>query len=111
MVLMPQILFAGFFVPPTLIPAWLRWLTYVFPLAYGVKIVLVAEFDGACDGYEVTQSTSYGPQTVNYCDAILANVQAYPEDVWWYWLVLCGQFIFFRGVALILLYLKSSKFY
>ncbi|GKY92588.1 hypothetical protein MPSEU_000228900 [Mayamaea pseudoterrestris] len=81
LIFMPQILFAGFFVPPTLIPVWLRWLTYVFPLAYATKIVLVAEFDGACDGFETTQSNPDGSTTsINYCDRILLNTQAYPED-------------------------------
>ena len=108
---MPQILFAGFFVPPALIPVWLRWLTYVFPLAYAVKIVLVGEFDGACDGYETVQATPDGTTTVNYCDRILTNTQAYPEDVWWYWLIILAQFVFFRLLALFMLQKKASKFY
>jgi ABC-type multidrug transport system permease subunit len=52
MIFMPQILFSGFFVPPDLIPVWLRWLQYIFPLTYAVKLVMVAEFDGACNGLE-----------------------------------------------------------
>ena len=109
---MPQILFSGFFVPPSLIPAWLRWLTYVFPLAYATKIVLVAEFDGACDGSETTVSNPDGTTSViNYCDRVLTNTQAYPEDVWWYWCILAAQFMFFRLLALLLLQKKASKFY
>ena len=109
---MPQILFAGFFVPPSLIPVWLRWLTYVFPLAYATKIVLVAEFDDACDGFETTLSNPDGTtSTINYCDRILTNTQAYPADVWWYWCILSAQFIFFRLLALLLLQKKASIFY
>ena len=100
LIMMPQILFAGFFVPPELIPIWLRWLQYVFPLTYAVKLVVVAEFDTACDGI-----------VPNYCDQVLTNLQAHPEDVWWYWLVLVGQFLLFRTVALVLLRHKASQFY
>jgi ABC-type multidrug transport system permease subunit len=57
LLLVPQILFSGFFVPPDLIPVWLRWLQYIFPLTYAVKLVMVAEFDNACNGLEP-----------NYCD-------------------------------------------
>lgn len=110
MIIMPQILFAGFFIPPDLIPSWLRWLTYVFPLAYATKIVLVAEFDGACDDSE-TISTPNGTTSINYCDRILTNTKAYPEDVWWYWIILCAQFLFFRFFALFMLQRKASKFY
>jgi hypothetical protein len=76
-----------------------------------MKVVLVAEFNGACDGYETTQSTPNGTMTIDYCDRILANTQAYPEDVWWYWLIMVAQFVFFRLFALFLLQKKASKFY
>ncbi len=41
---MPQILFAGFFIPISLIPVWLRWAQYLCALKYGVNILLVIEF-------------------------------------------------------------------
>ena len=40
----PQMLFAGFFVAPDLIPAWLRWARYLCSLTYAVRISLVEEF-------------------------------------------------------------------
>ena len=43
-VFLPQLLFAGFFVTPTLIPSWIRWFRYVCPLTYGIRILLVSEF-------------------------------------------------------------------
>jgi ABC-type multidrug transport system ATPase subunit/ABC-type multidrug transport system permease subunit len=57
MIFMPQILFSGFFVPPDLIPVWLRWLQYIFPLTYAVKLVMVAQFADTCNGL-----------VPNYCD-------------------------------------------
>jgi ABC-type multidrug transport system ATPase subunit len=62
MIFMPQILFSGFFVPPDLIPVWLRWLQYVFPLTYAVKLVIVAQFADACNGL-----------VPNYCNGTRTN--------------------------------------
>jgi ABC-type multidrug transport system ATPase subunit/ABC-type multidrug transport system permease subunit len=100
-VFMPQILFSGFFVPPELIPVWLRWLRWVFPLTYGVRIVMGAEFDGRCDQYDPP----------NLCDEVLDNVGIDPDDTWWYFLVLASLFTFFRLFALMMLKRKSEKFY
>jgi len=102
LVFMPQIIFSGFFIPPELIPVWLRWLNWVFPLVYAVKIVVVAQFytSGVCDGI-----------VPNNCERILNHVDANPDDTWWYWLVLVGQFIFFRLVALVALRKKAVRFY
>eukprot|EP00523_Entomoneis_sp_CCMP467_P003908 CAMPEP_0168742096 /NCGR_PEP_ID=MMETSP0724-20121128/12860_1 /TAXON_ID=265536 /ORGANISM="Amphiprora sp., Strain CCMP467" /LENGTH=679 /DNA_ID=CAMNT_0008789635 /DNA_START=46 /DNA_END=2085 /DNA_ORIENTATION=+ len=99
-IFMPQILFAGFFVPPDDIPVWLRWITYISPLTYGVRICLVAEFDGGCAG-----------QIPNYCEQVLDNVNAEPDDTWWYYLVLIALFVVFRLFALITLKKKAEKFY
>jgi len=100
---MPQILFSGFFIPPELIPVWLRWLNYVFPLVYAVKIAVVAQFDtsGICDGLRAT----------NFCNEVLVNVNADPNDTWWYWIILVLQFAFFRLVALAVLRSKATRFY
>lgn len=100
-VFMPQILFAGFFVPPELIPVWLSWIRYICPLTYGVRIVLAAEFDGRCDDIDDT----------NYCEQVLENVEVDADDTWWYFLVLLSLFCFFRLLALFCLKRKADKFY
>jgi len=100
LIFMPQILFAGFFVPPDLIPIWLRWLVYAFPLTYAVRLALVLEFNGECDGY-----------MPNYCDTVMTNVHANPNDTWWYWLVLGCQFAVFRLLALFILRRKATKYF
>jgi len=101
LVFMPQILFSGFFIPPELIPIWLRWLNYVFPLVYAVKIAIVAQFDsGVCDGLKP-----------NFCEQVMQNTNANPDDTWWYWIVLIGQFVFFRSAALLVLRLKANRYY
>jgi hypothetical protein len=92
----PQMLFAGFFVAPDLIPSWLRWAQYLCCLTYAVRIGLVAEF-GNCE----TAS----------CVGVLDTVGADPDETWLYWLVLCMLFIAFRMLALFLLRMKATKFY
>ena len=45
----PQMLFAGFFVAPDLIPSWLRWARYLCTMTYAVRIALVSEFEDCAD--------------------------------------------------------------
>ena len=103
---MPQILFAGFFVPPGLIPDWLAWIRFVCPLTYAVRIALVNEFDGRCDDLvEANKGTR------NYCNAVLDNVGIDPDETWWNWIVLAGMFVLLRFLALVNLRRKANKFY
>ena len=101
-IIMPQILFAGFFVPPELIPDWLAWVRYVCHLTYAVRIVLDNEFgNGRCP-------VDMEP---NHCEKILDNVGVDPDEIWWCWIVLVGMFVVFRFLALINLKRKAHKYY
>jgi hypothetical protein len=62
---------------------------------------LVAEFDQDCGSDEANAN----------CDMLLDNIDANPDDTWWYWLVLVGLFIVFRLGAVTILRRKASKFY
>merc|ERR1711862_586027 len=44
LVLLPQMLFSGLFVPINSIPASLRWVQYVCPLKYAINVLGVVEF-------------------------------------------------------------------
>mmetsp|Transcript_802 Transcript_802/g.1472 ORF Transcript_802/g.1472 Transcript_802/m.1472 type:complete len:677 (-) Transcript_802:13-2043(-) len=81
----PQLLFAGFFVTPDLIPSWLGWLSYIFPLTYSTRLSLVYEFGDGCGG---------GQADIN-CMNLLDSVEANDDDSWWYWLGLAILFFFF----------------
>lgn len=96
----PQILFAGFFIAPELIPIWLRWLQYLMPLTYSVKIAVEAEFGGGCGGSD---------SAINYCEQLLVTTNVNPDDVWWYWLSLLALFVSFRSLAFVLLKRKADK--
>jgi hypothetical protein len=97
----PQILFAGFYVAPDLIPVFLRWARYVCSLTYAVRILLVEEFDRDCGSVR---------GNIN-CQDLLESVDAVPEDTWAYWLALVGLFVLFRFTAFVLLQRKAGKFY
>jgi ABC-type multidrug transport system permease subunit len=96
----PQMLFAGFFVPTYLIPSWLRWARYLCTLTYAIRIMLVAEFENC----------STDPKALQNCNRLLADSEADPEETWWNWLVLVVLFAFFRLLALFILQKKASKF-
>ena len=100
MCFIPQLLFAGFFVRPELIPVWLRWLMYVFPLTYAVRLHMYQEF-GNCDEGLAQQN----------CEMLLMNNNIDGNDVWWYWIALVSLFVVLRLAALVALSKKASKFY
>ena len=99
----PQMLFAGFFVVPNLIPIWLRWARYLCSLTYAIHIALVEEFGkGHCRG---------GEAAIENCNNLLNTIGANASDLWWNWLVLAGLFAGFRLLALIVLRKKATKFF
>jgi ABC-type multidrug transport system permease subunit len=96
----PQILFAGFFVSPGLIPFWLEWAKYLCSLTYALRILLVAEFDRSVE--DCGDSTK--------CADLLERLNANPDETWWNWLVLVLLFIVFRVAAVTILRAKANKF-
>lgn len=96
----PQMLFAGFFVPPYLIPPWLRWARYLCTLTYAIRIMLVAEFSDC----------GPDPVAIENCNTLLTQIEADDGDTWWNWLVLLALFAAFRLLALFLLQRKATKF-
>jgi hypothetical protein len=97
----PQMLFAGYFITPSLIPAWLRWLQYVFPAPYAVRLIIVDEF----------YKCSTNPLELFNCNSLMISVGVHVEDTWWYWLILGTQFVVCRCLALALLRANARRFY
>jgi len=91
MTFMPQVMFAGFFIAPDLIPVWLRWLQWAMPLTFAVKIGIANEFN----------------RDNEICQNLLRSTNVDPDDTWWYWLALVGIFIVLRLSALFLLRKKA----
>jgi ABC-2 type transporter len=92
----PQMLFAGFFVTPDLIPVWLRWAQYLCTLTYSIRLALIAEFDDCKE---------------ERCVVLLEDIGADPDETYWYWIVLISLFTLFRVGALLILRKKATKFF
>jgi ABC-type multidrug transport system permease subunit len=107
----PQMLFAGFFVRPELIPQFLRWAQYLCTLTFAVRILLVAEFNG-CSEDKNDCYRSHNPEAASLTSrALLDGANANPDEIWWNWLVLIALFVVFRIGALYVLKSKATKFY
>jgi ABC-2 type transporter len=100
-ILMPQLLFSGFFVSPSLMPFVLRWIQYICALTYAVKLLTLEEFTNCSDDFFQQQS----------CNLVIENIQANPDDKLQYWMLLVGMFLGFRLLALFQLKKSASEFY
>jgi len=99
----PQLLFAGFFIQTSQIPVFLRWAQYLCGIKYAMNLTLLTEFNKA------NPSCSGG--AAQACKTVISSNDI-EEDKWWaYILILCGLFVFFRVVAMIILTQKAKKFY
>jgi len=99
----PQMLFAGFFVAIHLLPEWMQWVQYICSLTFGVRLGLLAEFEGCTSDTDELIASN--------CSKILSNVNADPSEKWWYWLILGILFVVLRLAALWVLKNKASSFY
>jgi len=118
-IFVPQILFAGFFIKITQIPVWIRWAQYLCSLKFAINLHLIIEFsNGACDGEPFSYSppsgmapgTAQGGSRKAACANLLAQNDVDP-DLWYvYGLILCGIFLGFRLLALVLLTRRARGF-
>lgn len=69
--------------------------------ADAVRLSLLLEFDQDCGSEEANRN----------CQGLLDNVNADPDEAWWYWIVLVGLFVVFRIFAIIILKSKASKYF
>lgn len=100
-ILMPQLLFSGFFISPSLMPSALRWIQYICALTYAVKILTLEEFTYCSDNYFEQAN----------CNLLIENMEANPNDKLLYWMLLVSMFLGFRLLALWQLKSSASEFY
>lgn len=91
--IVPQLLFSGFFIQVNLIPEFLRWAQYLCSLTYASRLAMLYEF-GDCETFS--------------CQSLLENNRVYQMDSAWYWLILVGIAAAFRITALVVLRGKAS---
>jgi ABC-type multidrug transport system permease subunit len=91
--IVPQLLFSGFFISTDLIPQFLRWAQYLCSLTYAVRLSLHYEF-GDCES--------------DACTNLLVRNGVYELDLAWYWLILAAIAAVFRLFGMILLKGKAN---
>jgi len=99
-VLVPQILFAGFFIRIEQIPSALRWLQYVCSLKWGINAILTVELD-------VEDTTGPKAKWVE----VLDENDVDPDLLVVYYVVLFGIFCACRMLGAILLHQKAKSLY
>lgn len=103
LLLVPQILFAGFFIRTSQIPIWLRWAQYLCGLKYGINIMIINEFASnlpSCDG-----------EARDNCRQVHEDNNVSGQYLWVYILILAALFFAFRALAMFLLSKKAVRFY
>jgi len=108
LVLIPQLLFSGLFVPVGSIPASLRWVQYVVPLKYAVNLF------GAIEFWYVNQHIEDTGCTMQTCPGYILRYQGLENqsikfDDWQRNLgLLIGLYFIFRVLACTLLWRKGK---
>jgi len=90
--IVPQLLFSGFFIQVNLIPKFLRWAQYLCSLTYAIRLASLYEF-GDCP----TAS----------CQNLLKYNGVYQMSSYWYWVILFAIAAFFRLTAIVILRKKA----
>jgi ABC-type multidrug transport system permease subunit len=89
----PQMLFSGFFISTEMIPLFLRWIQYICALTYAMRLALLYEFDDCSD---------------ESCIDTLERNGVYELDSIWYWLILLSITICFRLASMVILRGKAN---
>lgn len=103
LVMVPQILFAGFFIRTSQIPVWLRWSQYLCSLKYGINLFLINEF--------ASHRSSCSGGAAQNCQNIKDINDVEPDKWWVYVIILFALFTVQRILAMIVLTKRAVKFY
>jgi len=118
-VIIPFMLFAGFYVSLSSIPVWLSWIQYISIFKWGLQALFVNEFYNesfTCTPSEYVSVTT--PQGVYQVCPVTSGSQVLAEQGYDttsrkdYWIaigVIAGLWVFFRFVALVLLRYQTQK--
>mmetsp|Transcript_9196 Transcript_9196/g.19935 ORF Transcript_9196/g.19935 Transcript_9196/m.19935 type:complete len:597 (+) Transcript_9196:91-1881(+) len=95
LVIVPQLLFTGFFISISQIPQWLQWVQYICSLKYAVNLAMISEF-GDCE--------------LEACTGVLSENDVKSTMIWVYILVLVCIFAIFRVFSLAILAFRARRF-
>jgi ABC-type multidrug transport system ATPase subunit len=91
--IVPQLLFSGFFIPTQYIPSFLRWAQYTCSLTYAIRLASLYEF-GDCP--------------TSSCQSLLENNGVHELPSYWYWIILFLIAATFRITSMVILKRKAS---
>lgn len=91
--IVPQLLFSGFFIPTEYIPSFLRWAQYLCSLTYAIRLASLYEF-GDCSTLS--------------CQSLLENNGVYELPSYWYWIILFLIASIFRITSMVILKRKAT---
>lgn len=92
--IVPQLLFSGFFIQVNLIPKFLRWAQYLCSLTYAIRLASLFEFGDNCSTVQ--------------CEDLLRNNGVYQLDSYLYWIILLAIAAVFRFTSVVILKNKAS---
>uniref|UniRef100_A0A7S3LMG6 ABC transporter domain-containing protein n=1 Tax=Aplanochytrium stocchinoi TaxID=215587 RepID=A0A7S3LMG6_9STRA len=102
LVLVPQLLFTGLFVPIAVIPEWLQWVQYVCVLKYGVNLGALVEF-GDCQDFDT-------PAEIGQCETIFELNDISSANIGRDIGILVAIFITFRCLSLAILIYRARHY-
>uniref|UniRef100_A0A7S1FPV2 ABC-2 type transporter transmembrane domain-containing protein n=1 Tax=Corethron hystrix TaxID=216773 RepID=A0A7S1FPV2_9STRA len=91
--IVPQLLFSGFFIQTNLIPEFLRWAQYLCSLTYAIRLASLYEFEGCA---------------TEACESLLENNGVYQMEAYWYWIILFAIAAIFRVTSMVILKRKAN---
>lgn len=74
LVLIVQVLLAGFFVSSEQVPAVLRWIQWIIPLKYGLSIMFIAEFSGTENSAPFFAAANLNPNMILFYIFMLIGI-------------------------------------
>ncbi|CDW80485.1 abc transporter family protein [Stylonychia lemnae] len=94
-IMMPLLMFSGFFSNAGSYPVWIGWFQYISPVKYALEALVYNEF----------QDREYGPRDIH-----MVNFLGYELGIAKCLAILAALTVFLRGVSMICLKLLVSKF-
>ena len=103
--MIPQILFAGFFIRTSSIPVFLRWAQWLCSLKYTVNIVLLTEFNAK------NSSCLTSPEATQNCANVLHENGIKADEYYISIIMLAVLIVTLRMIGPIILARKAKRFY
>ena len=106
MIFVPQLLFAGVFLPTSQIPVALRWLQWLSSLKYAVNLSVLNEF-----GQRTRDDNDWSVERKAAAVALIDSVDIDPDLWWFYLLMILVLFCLFRFLSILALARRASTFF